>query len=78
MQNASTYNSVAGLMPVVNMNQPSTTLQIRLLNSQACKLVLNETHTVNDLYVYVDSVVGSGQRYKLMTGYPPREVSDRS
>jgi UBX domain-containing protein 1 len=68
--------------PTVNVNdsQPTITLQIRLGDGTRLQSRFNTTHTVGDVYSFVDAAsTASAQRaYALMTTFPNKELEDKS
>ena len=67
--------------PSVNVDesQPIVTLQIRLGDGSRLQSRFNTTHTVGDVYDFVNSAnAASGTRaYALMTTFPSKELSDK-
>uniref|UniRef100_A0A7S3IGW1 NSFL1 cofactor p47 n=1 Tax=Strombidium inclinatum TaxID=197538 RepID=A0A7S3IGW1_9SPIT len=64
--------------PVVDASQPSTTLQIRFHNGERVSLTVNMTHTVGDIHNYVMVAAPVEGEYQLVTGFPPKPLSDPS
>ena len=70
----------------VDESQPTVSLQIRLGDGTRLQSRFNTTHTVGDVYAFVDRArpgSGAGQQqqqraYALMTTFPSKELSDRS
>jgi UBX domain-containing protein 1 len=68
--------------PTVNVNdsQPTITLQIRLGDGTRLQSRFNTTHTIGDVYSFVDSAsTASSQRpYALMTTFPNKELDNKT
>ena len=64
--------------PVVDENQPKTTIQIRFHNGERASLTLNLTHTVSDIHAYVMNAAPVDGEYALVSGFPPKPLSDPS
>ncbi|KAL2931251.1 Plant UBX domain-containing protein 4 [Bienertia sinuspersici] len=66
----------AGL--VVDQNQPSTPIQLRLADGTRMVAHFNYHHTINDIRAFIDSSRPGGSRtYQLQTvGFPPKPLSD--
>lgn len=64
----------------INESEPTVSLQIRLGDGTRLQSRFNTSHTVGDVYSFVDEAGGSsgGRSYALMTTFPSRELSDRS
>lgn len=64
----------------VDESQPTIQLQIRLGDGTRLQSRFNATHTIGDVYTFVDSASpASTQRpYALMTTFPSKELSDRA
>ena len=65
----------------INESEPAVSLQIRLGDGTRLQSRFNTSHTVGDVYSFVDGAGGgggSGRLYALMTTFPSRELSDRS
>lgn len=63
----------------VDSSQPTITLQIRLGDGTRMQSPFNTTHTIGDVYGFVDSASPSNSRaYALMTTFPSQELADRS
>ncbi|KAH9605597.1 hypothetical protein KSS87_017048 [Heliosperma pusillum] len=68
----------AGL--VVDQNQPSTSIQLRLADGTRMVAHFNYHHTVNDIRAFIDASRPSGSRpYQLQTvGFPPKPLTDNN
>ena len=64
----------------VNSSQPTITLQIRLGDGTRLQSRFNTTHTIGDVYSFVDAASSaSTQRdYALMTTFPSKELTDKN
>jgi len=62
--------------PPVDDSQPTTTLQIRFHNGERDTLTLNHTHTVGDLQAYVMSVAPVQGESQLVSGFPPKPITE--
>ena len=64
----------------VDDSQPTVQLQIRLGDGTRLSSRFNTTHTIGDVYAFVDAASpASAQRpYALMTTFPSKELEDRS
>lgn len=62
----------------VDDSQPTVSLQVRLGDGTRLTSRFNTTHTIGDVYSYVDRSQGSQRSYVLMTTFPSKELSDRS
>lgn len=79
---ASSASSATSSTPKVDLDesQPTLTLQIRLGDGTRLQSRFNTTHTIGDVYNFVNaSNVQSTQRsFALMTTFPSKELSDKS
>jgi UBX domain-containing protein 1 len=79
---ASTSASSAGAQPSINIDSsaPTVTLQIRLGDGTRLQSRFNTTHTIGDVYGFVDAAsAASRQRaYALMTTFPSTELADKT
>jgi UBX domain-containing protein 1 len=59
--------------------QPTITLQIRLGDGTRLQSRFNTTHTIGDVYEFVDRAnpASAGREYALMTTFPSKELDDR-
>jgi UBX domain-containing protein 1 len=59
--------------------RPTITLQIRLGDGTRLQSRFNTTHTVGDVYEFVDraSPASAGREYALMTTFPSKELDNR-
>lgn len=66
----------AGL--VVDQNQPSTSIQLRLAYGTRMVAHFNFHHTINDIHAFVDASRPGGSRtYQLQTvGFPPKPLNE--
>lgn len=62
----------------IDSSQPTLTLQIRLGDGTRLSSRFNTTHTVGDVYGFVDRARPEGRRYALMTTFPSKELSDKA
>lgn len=62
----------------VDSNAPVITLQIRLADGTRLPSRFNTTHTIGDVYAFVDASSPAQRPYALMTTFPSRELSDKS
>jgi UBX domain-containing protein 1 len=64
----------------VNESQPTIALQIRLGDGTRLQSRFNTSHTIGDVYSFVDAAsTASRQRaYALMTTFPSKELADKS
>ena len=62
--------------PVVDDTQPTTNVQIRFHNGERVSLTLNMTHTVADIHAYVMNAAPVEGEYQLVSGFPPKPLSD--
>ena len=60
-------------MPGINPDDPITTIAFRLSDGRTEKVEFNHTHTVEDLYRYVNSVCPAGKNYVLKNFRTPLE-----
>ncbi|KAF2113685.1 Cdc48-dependent protein degradation adaptor protein-like protein [Lophiotrema nucula] len=74
--------SAGAAQPSVNVDSsaPTITLQIRLGDGTRLQSRFNTTHTIGDVYGYVDaaSPTSTQREYALMTTFPSKELSDKS
>jgi UBX domain-containing protein 1 len=77
---ASSSGAGAASAVEVNDSQPTITLQIRLGDGTQLRSRFNTTHTIGDVYSFVNAAsTNSTQRaYALMTTFPSKELSDKS
>ena len=64
--------------PVVDESAPKTNIQIRFHNGERASLTVNMTHTVSDIHAYVMAVAPVDGEYQLITGFPPKPLTDAS
>ncbi|KAF2094384.1 SEP-domain-containing protein [Rhizodiscina lignyota] len=63
----------------IDESAPIVTLQIRLGDGTSLRSRFNTTHTIGDVYGFVDAASTASQRpYVLMTTFPSKELSDKS
>ena len=64
----------------VDESQPVLTLQVRLGDGSRLQSRFNTTHTIGDVYQYVNTAnpASSSRSYALMTTFPSKELSDKS
>ncbi len=76
---SSSSSSSTGPTVTVDEGQPTVTVQIRLGDGTRLQSRFNTSHTVGDVYAFVDAASpASRQRpYVLMTTFPSKEVSER-
>lgn len=81
---ASTTTAPASAEPssaiAVDPNTPSTAIQIRLGDGTRLRSRFNTSHTVGDLYAFVNaaSLESRTREYVLQSSFPPRELKDHS
>jgi len=77
---ASASSGVAQPSVNVDTSAPTITLQIRLGDGTRLSSRFNTTHTIGDVYGFVDrATTASSQRsYALMTTFPSKELTDKS
>ncbi|KAF1986586.1 SEP-domain-containing protein [Aulographum hederae CBS 113979] len=61
----------------VNDDAPTVTLQIRLGDGTQLRSRFNTTHTIGDVYSFVDATRPNTRPYALMTTFPSKELSDK-
>ena len=64
--------------PKVDESKPKTQIQFRFHNGQRATLEVNTTHTIADLHAYVMSVAPVDGTYSLISGFPPKPISDNT
>ena len=76
---ATNTSAQGGAAPSVDDTLPTLTLQIRLGDGTRLTSRFNSSHTVGDVYAFVDAASpGSAQRaYALMTTFPSKELDDK-
>ncbi|CAO3616088.1 unnamed protein product [Cunninghamella echinulata] len=62
--------------PDVDPNQPTTSLQIRLVDGSRLVAKFNHTHTVGDIRRYINAERSSERPYTLQTTFPVKELKD--
>lgn len=62
----------------VDTSVPTVTLQIRLGDGTRMQSRFNTTHTVGDVYNFVDRASTDGRAYALMTTFPSKELTDKA
>ncbi|KAH6638970.1 hypothetical protein C7974DRAFT_124097 [Boeremia exigua] len=62
----------------VDTSAPTVTLQIRLGDGTRMQSRFNTTHTIGDVYDFVDRANTNGRAYSLMTTFPSKELSDKA
>lgn len=62
--------------PIVDPSKPQTVVSLRLCNGQNIKLEMNTDHTVRDLHKYVETVSPVKGTYSLVSGFPPKPLTD--
>ncbi|KAF2153177.1 SEP-domain-containing protein [Myriangium duriaei CBS 260.36] len=64
----------------VDDSQPTVALQIRLGDGTRLQSRFNTSHTIGDVYSFVNaaSTASQGRSYALMTTFPSKELSDKS
>ena len=68
--------SATGGKPVVDENKPKTQIQFRFHNGQRASIDVNMDHKVSDLHTYIAFVAPVDGSYQLMSGFPPRPLTD--
>jgi len=78
---STTSSSTSGATPQtvqIDESAPTLTLQIRLADGTQMRSRFNTTHTVGDVYAFVEAARPAGGRaYALMTTFPSKELGDR-
>ena len=65
--------------PTVNTAQPTTVIQIRLLNGRRLRVTINKCSTVLTLVEFINaSGDAGGEDYVLTAGFPPKVLGDLS
>ena len=64
----------------VNESEPTISLQVRLADGTRLVSRFNTTHTIGDVYSFVNasSPAGRNRAWALMTTFPSKELTDRS
>ncbi|KAL1601954.1 protein phosphatase regulator [Nothophoma quercina] len=62
----------------VDTSAPTVTLQIRLGDGTRMQSRFNTTHTIGDVYSFVDRASTDGRAYALMTTFPSKELTDKA
>ncbi|KAF2685353.1 SEP-domain-containing protein [Lentithecium fluviatile CBS 122367] len=62
----------------IDSSAPIVTLQIRLGDGTRLTSRFNTTHTIGDVYGFVDRATPSQRPYALMTTFPSKELADKS
>ena len=68
--------NATGGKPVVDESQPKTSIQFRFHNGQRAAIEVNMSHKVSDLYTYVEFVAPVEGSYQLLSGFPPKPITD--
>lgn len=78
--NASSSGSGAGTQPTLDESAPTVTLQIRLGDGSQLRSRFNTTHTIGDVYEFVNaaSTASTQRSYALMTTFPSKELTDKA
>lgn len=73
-------SSDSGAAPTVDDSAPTVMLQVRLGDGTQLRSRFNTTHTIGDVYSFVDaaSTASRGRGYVLMTTFPSKELTDKS
>jgi UBX domain-containing protein 1 len=71
-------NVDASNKPVVDPSKPTTVVSLRLCSGQNIKLDMNTDNTVRDLFKYVETVAPVNGSYSLVSGFPPKPLTDMS
>ncbi|KIW07401.1 uncharacterized protein PV09_02244 [Verruconis gallopava] len=77
----SSHASTAGAgasAPTINDSQPTVTLQVRLGDGTTLRSRFNTTHTVGDVYRFVEASSPQQRPFALMTTFPSKELTDHS
>jgi len=64
--------------PIVDESKKVTTLQIRFHNGQRKAVKFNYNHTVSDLHQYVMFAAPVDGSYQLISGFPPKPLTDNT
>lgn len=62
----------------VDASVPTVTLQIRLGDGTRMQSRFNTTHTIGDVYSFVDRASTDTRAYALMTTFPSKELTDKA
>lgn len=62
----------------IDSSAPTVTLQIRLGDGTRMQSRFNTTHTIGDVYDFVDRASTDGRAYALMTTFPSKELTDKA
>ena len=62
--------------PAIDESKPTTKLQIRFHNGDRAALMVNLHHTVGDIHTFVMCAAPVDGEYSLVTGFPPKALSD--
>lgn len=76
--NAVVDTKATGGKPVVDESKEKTQLQFRFHNGERASIEVNLTHTVGDLHAYIMTVAPVDGEYKLLSGFPPKPLTDPS
>lgn len=68
----------ASIDPVIDASQPTLQLQVRLGDGSRVQTRFNTSHTIQEVYSYVDRAPGTRRSYVLMTTFPSQELTDKS
>ncbi len=63
-------------MPEFNPDEPSTTLQIILVDGRKLIQKFNMTHTIKHVQSFIASQGGNTAPYTLLAGFPPKPLTD--
>jgi UBX domain-containing protein 1 len=75
---SSTASTTGVTAPSVNESQPTVTLQIRLGDGTQLRSRFNTTHTIGDVYAFVNAASPiSSRAYVLMTTFPSKELTEK-
>ena len=75
---ASASTTTAPASMDVDESAPTITLQIRLGDGTRLSSRFNTSHTIGDVYGFVDRAASNQRAYVLMTTFPSRELKDKS
>lgn len=62
----------------VNPDLPTTKINVRLHNGDTITQEFNLSHTVGDIYGFVQNVAPVQGSYSLVEGFPPKPLSDKN
>ena len=64
--------------PLVDKDQPITKINFRFHNGTTALVEFNQTHFVGHIYEYVNAVAPVQGTFNLVSGFPPKPLSDKT